>query len=518
VGKTLIRNILSNWTALILNILVGFFMMPFVIRTLGTEEYGFWVLLQALISYMFLLDFGVRSSLNRYLAKSLSEEDSEEVNRVFNTGWAAYLIVASIVVCLSCVTAVVLPWFFTFPTLDSGTISWATVVVGVSVAIRFPTAVLEALLTGLLRYDLMNILQITSLLVRTILIVFALVTGYGVLEMAFATLFAGVLELSFGYVFAIRLYPQLTIAPSLARRSTLKVLANHSIYAYSIVTTNRVVTDAGIIIAGLVAGATAAAIYGIATTLTSYATSVVSGISTVVPPMASTLEARGDAEGLIALYVRGSKFILLVGLPILLTFIISGQAFLSLWVGEEMVASYGPLVLLSLGWAFNYGQTAAVCILIGLSRHKVAAWLSLIQALLHLALSSILGYQYGLLGIAWGAFISSAIIATLIQIHAMRELGIPPRRFLLEALIPTALSLVPFVSVLFLLSASLPPHSLFTYFLQVAMAVSSMLILLPWVGMDRQERTAVWGKLNRWIQTLRGSSSPARAPLIAKSE
>lgn len=510
-GKTVIRNILSNWIALILNILAGFFLLPFVVRTLGTEAYGFWVLLQALISYMFLLDFGVRSSLNRYLAKFLSEEDVEEVNRAFNTGWAVYLLVAGVVVCLSCVTAVVLPSFFSFSTLDAWTIAWTTVVIGASVAIRFPTAVLGALLTGLLRYDLMNIAQIGSLSIRTILIVFALVKGYGVLGMAGATLFAGVVELFFQYAFALRLYPQLTISLSLSRRSTLKILANHGTYAYILLAASRVVTDAGVIIAGLVAGAQAAAIYGVATTLTSYANSVVSGISTVVAPMASTLEVKGEAKDLQTLCTRGSKYILFVGLPILFTFIISGETFLTLWIGEEMRASYGPLVLLSLGWAFNYGQTAGASILMGLSRHKVAAWLSLIQALLYLTLSSILGYWYGLLGVAGGAFISSAIIATLVQIHALRVLDIPLGRFLLEALAPTASSLVPFVAVLFLLSATLPPHGLLVYFFQVGMAVCSMLILLPWVGMERQERTAIWDRLNRWLQMLRRSSSPAQA-------
>lgn len=39
-----------------INILVAFLLTPFVIHELGTSAYGFWAVLQSLLSYTFLLD------------------------------------------------------------------------------------------------------------------------------------------------------------------------------------------------------------------------------------------------------------------------------------------------------------------------------------------------------------------------------------------------------------------------------------------------------------------------------
>ena len=52
---------------LVATVLVGFLLTPLVVRELGYVGYGFWALLQSLLSYMFLLEFGVRASLNRII-------------------------------------------------------------------------------------------------------------------------------------------------------------------------------------------------------------------------------------------------------------------------------------------------------------------------------------------------------------------------------------------------------------------------------------------------------------------
>jgi O-antigen/teichoic acid export membrane protein len=157
--------------------------------------------------------------------------------------------------------------------------------------------------------------------------------------------------------------------------------------------------------------------------------------------------------------------------------------------------------LLSLGWAFNYVQATAACILIGLSRHKIAAWLVLVQAALNLGSGLFLVQSMGMLGVAWGALIASIIMNLVFQVHALRQLGISGKRFLVQAIVPTAIALLPFVAVLEFLSSSLPPVSLSTYFLHIALAVGSALVFLPWLGFSAAERKLVWHNLKHWMQS-----------------
>jgi O-antigen/teichoic acid export membrane protein len=496
--RTFLRNVVSNWTAMFINIAVAFFMMPFVINELGNIGYGFWALLQSLISYMFLLDFGLRSSLNRHLAKFYAQGNHRQANQVCNAGLMIYLTVGLAVLATSCVLAGTFQWFFAFPELDSTTIIWVVILIGSSVALRFPAAVFDAILTGLQRYDLMNIAATLSLLVRTALVLLSLKLGYTLLAMALATFLASLLNLLLSYTLAARVYPAMRFDFSIPDMSIIKVLAHHGLYAYILIGATRLITDAGNVILGAFVGAAAVTFYSIAASLTTYATNVISGISTTIPPAASDLEGKGDHEGLKALCIRGTKFVLLAGLPVLLTFILSGDTFIRLWVGEDFYASYPPLVLLSIAWAFNYLQSAAACVLIGLSRHKMAAWLVLAQAILNLGLSLFLVRPMGMLGVAWGALIASVLMNLVFQVHALHLLGVSIKRFLGQAIVPAVIALIPFALVLEWLVSSFPPSGLFTYFLQVAFAMGSMLIFLPWIGLNRRERHLVWGNLSHY--------------------
>lgn len=494
------RNVVSNWIGLVATVLVGFLLTPFVIRELGFVGYGFWALLQSLLSYMFLLEFGVRASLNRHLAKFFTLQTALDANRVINTGLVVYLVVCLVVIASSVALGLTFQQVFSFPDLDAGTILWAVVLVGTSVALQFPAAVFESVLTGYQRYDLMNVASIVSLLMRTAVIILSLKMGYGILGIAWATFLGSVLLLLLNYLLAVRVYPELSVNFSLAEFKTFAMLGHHSIFAFILIGATRIITDAGNILVGAFVGAAAVTFYAIAGSLTTYALSVIGGISTTIAPRASDLEARGDQEGLKTLCMTGTRFILLIGLPILLTFVLSGDMFVMLWIGEGYGQSYGPLVLLSISWAFNFIQSASACILMGVSRHKIAAWLVLVQAALNVVLSLYLVRSMGMMGVAWGALISSVVMNMVFQVHALRLLGISTTRFLAQAVAPAGTALLPFAAVLMMLFTAYTPPNLLAYFVCVGIALAGMALFVPWLGLTRDEREAVWHRIAGWMQ------------------
>ena len=65
--RTLARNVLLNWAALIAEVAVAFFLTPFMVRSLGLAIYGIWSLLNSVIGYMGLVDLGIRGSVGRFL-------------------------------------------------------------------------------------------------------------------------------------------------------------------------------------------------------------------------------------------------------------------------------------------------------------------------------------------------------------------------------------------------------------------------------------------------------------------
>jgi O-antigen/teichoic acid export membrane protein len=69
--REIIKNVSSSWFSLGINILVGIFLLPFILHRLGNAAYGAWVLVFSVTGYYGLFDLGVRSSIIRYVSPTL---------------------------------------------------------------------------------------------------------------------------------------------------------------------------------------------------------------------------------------------------------------------------------------------------------------------------------------------------------------------------------------------------------------------------------------------------------------
>src|SRR3979490_1570639 len=78
-------NVASSWGGLGVNISVGFFLSPFILHHLGDEAFGLWLLIFSLTGYYGIFDFGIRSSLVRYVSKFQATGDKDQLARLVNT-------------------------------------------------------------------------------------------------------------------------------------------------------------------------------------------------------------------------------------------------------------------------------------------------------------------------------------------------------------------------------------------------------------------------------------------------
>ena len=52
-------------------------------------------------------------------------------------------------------------------------------------------------------------------------------------------------------------------------------------------------------------------------------------------PAASTYESSGNVAGLLTLYRNGTRAMIMVSLPMMITMIVRGSSFIGLWMGPE---------------------------------------------------------------------------------------------------------------------------------------------------------------------------------------
>ncbi|HVE12586.1 MAG TPA: oligosaccharide flippase family protein [Elusimicrobiota bacterium] len=192
-------------------------------------------------------------------------------------------------------------------------------------------------------------------------------------------------------------------------------------------------------------------------------------LSSVLLPAVSELNARGDGEALSRAYLRSVRLLATALAPVLAALFCLMPQFLGLWVGAAFGSrSVWPARLLVLAQAFQLLNYVPNAVAIGCGRPWYLSAVSVGQAAVSLAAWGLLIPRFGILGAAAGALAAQAVpaLAYLRAVHG-RVLGLPARRFAVEALAAPALSGAAALALL------LPLHHLADSWPRLALAAAA---------------------------------------------
>ena len=231
-SKKIFTNIIANWVGYALAAVVGFFLSPFVVHRLGSSVYGFWVLIGSVTGYLGLLELGIRSSIIKYVSEFTARGEDERLNDLLTTAFRCYLVVAGLALALSAVIAVGFDSLFQVEEQYRHTAKYATLAVGLNLALSFPLGMFGAILMGRQRYDLSNLIAIGSLLLRTALIVALLSQGHGILVLACVLLVCNTLSYVAEAVCARCVQPGLSVFRGRFDRRLVKTIFSYSLSSF----------------------------------------------------------------------------------------------------------------------------------------------------------------------------------------------------------------------------------------------------------------------------------------------
>ena len=186
-ARVIVRNLVANWVGVGSNLVVMFFLSPFIVHTLGQTQYGIWQLLTILTGYMGVLDLGVRASTGRYIILYLGKNDREKVDQTIRTGLGMYTALGGLILLAGCIVGMLFPRFFpTMPHEYHRIVAILLPVLAVNIWISAVRTVLSSVLAAHDRFDLARGSDLIMLAVRTVGTILALIWGYGLVGLAAA--------------------------------------------------------------------------------------------------------------------------------------------------------------------------------------------------------------------------------------------------------------------------------------------------------------------------------------------
>jgi O-antigen/teichoic acid export membrane protein len=407
-----LRSVLWGWLAVALNLVVGVLLSPIIIRKLGAEQYGVWVLLFSLLDYMRVLDFGFRSAVLNGSARFRARGDWTGVSRVLVTSTTYFVCIFG-----ACMLAVIASRSVLLGAIDVSdsmrpTAPTLIVLIAIAVTIRLSFSPLTAVLEAFQRFDVVNAAYIGSLLFRSTASLVVLFAGYGLVEMAWIVLLAQVGE-SVAIVIGLRrVAPQLTWAPSLIQRDVFMGLFQYGRFSALIAASNLVTVNAPATVLGLLRSAAEVAYFALPFRLLMYSAEGLMKVADVTASVTAALDETGDKSKVWRLAVVTNRQCFALFMPLAIFLGVYGTPLLRLWVTPEMAENSGPLfpiLLVSFLFATS-GQYNAGGVLFGQGRHAVFAYGTVVEAVANIVLLLMFVPTYGVVGAAW---VSSSVLLAI---------------------------------------------------------------------------------------------------------
>lgn len=435
---TLARNVSSRYVAILAETVIGLVMLPFNLHHLGAADYGLWVLLGSLTLHFSILDLGFSGALVKFIAQYRAHRDSRALNEIASTlffvmagfGLLAYLLAALL--------AFNLGWVFPRLTPEQIEVGkWLLLIIAAFVALSLPFGVFGGVTSGFQRYDANNGIAIVASISVAAVNVSVLLLGYGLLTLVACTTLVRVLALFAYRLTAYRVYPDLRIRASLARRTRLREITGFSVYAGVIDWANKLNYQIDELVVGMFMGSAAVAVWAVAERIISGTQRLTNQLNGVLFPVIVDSDATQNHERLRQILHQGTRLSLATVIPIATVLIMLGDPLIRAWTSPDMAAAVPVLQVLAIAVVIRVGNATGNTLLKGAGRHKLVAWTNLAAGLANIGLSLYLVRTYGLLGVAVGTLIPIAITAFFIlNPAACRRVGLPVREQALHSVLP----------------------------------------------------------------------------------
>lgn len=494
--RTVVENIFSNWASLVVGVAISFLVSPIIVNSLGHELYGVWVLIASVTGYFTVLDFGVNTAIVRYISSSDAKNDHVQARKVYSTSLAIFAAVALVMLLFALIFGLFFQSIFKLYDIPRSYLYFVFILSALDLAIGLLFSVFLGCLSGLQEFKYINGSSILVNIVRSIAIVYLLKQGHGLLTLALLQIAATLARALCQYWRIKAEYAFLYFRRDFITRDTIVSIYGYSVYSFIIAIALKLLFYTDSLVIGSMIGISEVTFYAIPSTLLDYLEKFVWAMIAVLVPIISANEASGGESRNANLYLAGTRYSLLVSMPIIISLYFYGDDFIRVWMGQEIGdRSEWVLKLLLIGFGLATSQLIAHGILKGISRHKALAIILVIEALVNLGMSIALARPYGIEGVAFGTMVPLIIASLVIIVYSCRLLQLNVWGYLFQAYsgatagLLAALAAVSFIDV--------KAHSYFEIFLKSGLVSITFLgVALPlclhkenWKALYKQIRT-----------------------------
>ncbi|MDR2116846.1 MAG: oligosaccharide flippase family protein [Planctomycetaceae bacterium] len=409
-------------------LVLGFVLVPYILRTLSERECGINVIVAGLVGAFSLADLGISAAVSRFFTIAYSQNNKEECIALSNTAFFAFLILGSIGFLGLLITALGIYYLNIVP--DRSLLATVIIINGFSFCINFPMNIFIGIINGTMRQELIGGQFMVFRLLGALTTFLILFSGGRLIALAVANLIIALINMIVLLKLVYISFPEFYLNPSCFQKEILFKLVRYGMFTFLVFVSGVILDQGSIMVISNLIKIEAVALFGmIAMVLYGYMinlTETIMGnwLTTWLTLLYSNQNKELADKTLKLAYKMSTCFTTFFAFGL----IVWGRDFLMCWGGKNeagdyrFLAIYPSLVWLILGAWIAQCQAPNTKYLYALAKHAFIAYAALIGNTLAIAVAFVLLYcGYGIESVAACIFFSMlAVRGVAVPIYVCR--------------------------------------------------------------------------------------------------
>ncbi len=483
-------SIILSYVSMAISFVIAMVYTPYALKCMGQSEYGNYHYISSIVSYLSLLTCGFGSAYLRFATPYKMKGDEKGVANINGLFLSLFVLMGTIALAIGAVMVWKSDWVLggklTAEELATGKI--LLIILVANLFATFPISIFNSYVIAQEQFVFQKCLALISSILNHAISFLVLAMGYKAIGVATATFVVTLIINSTTVVFCIKKL-KMRFGFKLNNLKQAKEVFIFSSFLLLSMIVDQINWSVDKFLLGKLCGTAAVAIYTLGATINTHYKSIGDAISNVFVPEVYKILSKenGDHEATMLMTRIGRIQMIVLGM-ILSGFIVLGQNFISLWVGNGYEESYYVILLLLIPVTIPEIQKIGLEIQKAKNLHKFRSVTYTIISVVNLFISIPLSMRYGAVGAAAGTAITVLIGNGLIMnIYYHRVINVDMAYFwkqILKLFPSIALSIIAGISIVHILN----PQSWGSFVLSGGIFALLFVGLLYLMGLNQYEK------------------------------
>lgn len=332
-GRRLAINMIAQIMVFIINLVVNFFLTPYITEHVGKEVYGFINLAFQVTGYISIVTTALNGMVGRYITISITKEDYKSANMYFSSVIVANSIITGILLLPSFVLVYYMEEILNVPSQNLGDVKllWSFIFGAFLLTLIMNCYGVATYVTNRLDLAAKRTLE-TKIINAVVLVVCFNWLTPRVWYVGFANFLCGLWIIVTNIHYTRKLVPQLRFSKNAAKFHAVKELIKVGIWNSIQHLSSVLVNGCDMIMTNLFINATTMTLMGFAKSIPGYLISLIGIVSNSFAPQMTILYGKEDMKGLVAYTKSAIKVCGFICSVPILGFVCFGKSFFQLWL------------------------------------------------------------------------------------------------------------------------------------------------------------------------------------------